>query len=532
MPAKTLRRSKRKISRRFTPNSLQQEKFIASRANIAVYGGAAGGGKTFGLLLHTLAYRLVHGFRGVVLRRSLDEITKPGGLWDEASSIYPEFGATPNLKDYIWRFPSGARLDFDHLQYEQTLAKWRSAQIAALYYDQLETFTATQWWYMFSRIRSLSGVEPYIRATANPDPDSFLFDDGSGPGTGLLGWWIDARTGYAIPARDGQVRWFVRYDEQLVWGDSKEDLYRQLPNVPPKHLRPLSLTFIRSTVYDNVDLINENPGYLANLLAMTRVDRLRLLGHPILGGNWLVKPTAGNIFRKSMFRVVPVKPVSFVALVRHWDLAATKKRASNDPDWTCGTLMGMDAENRVWLLDQERLQEGSHEVEQRIQNVASLDGNLVSVSLEQEGGASGKGWPESIIRNRLQGFIAAFQPPPGDKVSRAKILASQAALGSVYVYNALGRSGGQAPWIAEFLNECENFPDARHDDRVDSACGAYEQLAGSPMGLWKIERRPTPRSNDVFGLGIRQEPGLRDPEDEGGRRPFNERDMPPDVFMT
>ena len=73
-----------------------QTLFLSTSADIAIYGGAAGGGKTFGLLLeplrHVTANRL---FSALFLRRTTPQILNPGGLWDAASNLYPRAGAVP-----------------------------------------------------------------------------------------------------------------------------------------------------------------------------------------------------------------------------------------------------------------------------------------------------------------------------------------------------------------------------------------------------------------------------------------------------
>jgi hypothetical protein len=87
-----------------------------------------------------------------------------------------------------------------------------------------------------------------------------------------------------------------------------------------------------------------DPGYLANLMALPTVERERLLG-----GNWKIRPAAGLYFQREWCEVVdaiPPKPWS-----RGWDLAATPKTESNDPDWTSGTKIGRTAR---WPLHRHR----------------------------------------------------------------------------------------------------------------------------------------------------------------------------------
>ena len=92
---------------------------------------------------------------------------------------------------------------------QQPLAKrvasvydWQGAQITLICFDELTHFSAHQFFYMVSRNRSTCGVRPYIRATCNPDADSWVAD--------LLAWWIDQETGLPIRERAGVVRYYIR----------------------------------------------------------------------------------------------------------------------------------------------------------------------------------------------------------------------------------------------------------------------------------------------------------------------------------
>ena len=70
------------------PQPGPQERFLASSADIVVYGGAAGGGKTYGLLLSALRYKNVRGYNCTVFRKTYKQVFSPGGLWDETLDMY------------------------------------------------------------------------------------------------------------------------------------------------------------------------------------------------------------------------------------------------------------------------------------------------------------------------------------------------------------------------------------------------------------------------------------------------------------
>ncbi len=254
------------------PHSGPQEQFLASPADIAIYGGAAGGGKTYALLLEPLRHVANAAFASVIFRQTYPQIASPGGLKDESAKIYPRFGGELNETAMRWKFPSGATVQFSHMQYEKDKFAWQGAQIPLIGFDELTHFSESQFFYMLSRNRSLCGVRPYVRATCNPDAGSWVAK--------FIEWWIDPGSGYPIPERAGQLRWFVRLGDDIIWGESPEELATH--GVPPK-----SVAFIPAKLEDNPTLMREDPGYRANLLALPRVERERLLG-----GNWKVSEDA------------------------------------------------------------------------------------------------------------------------------------------------------------------------------------------------------------------------------------------------
>ena len=240
------------------PQHGPQEIFLGTSADIAIYGGAAGGGKTYALLLEGLRHISNPGFGAVIFRRQSIQITQEGGLWDSSFEAYAGIkGALPKTSPRRhWRFKSGARINFAHIDGDKDLEKWQGSQIAMIGYDELTHFTKRQFFYMLSRNRSSCGVKPYIRATCNPDADSWVAE--------FISWWIDPNTGYPIAERSGKVRYMVRSNEILLWADTKNELVAR--GIDENDIK--SVTFIASTIEDNRILLQNDPGYLANLKAL------------------------------------------------------------------------------------------------------------------------------------------------------------------------------------------------------------------------------------------------------------------------
>lgn len=444
----------------------KQEAFLSSQADIAIYGGSAGGGKTFASLIEPLRHVGNPRFGAVIFRRTYPEIVREGGMWDEASAIYPLVGGRPNKNDLSFRFPSGAKITFAAMQYEDDKLSWKSAQIPLIEFDQLETFTIGQFFYMFSRNRSTCGVRPYVRGTCNPEP-GWLAD--------FLAWWI-SEDGYADLSRAGQLRWMVRQgNDQIDWYDTELAAREAHPDNPPK-----SVTFIPATIYDNQELLRRDPGYVANLKALSYVDRERLLGDADRGGNWRVKPSAGKVFNRSWFAMAEAAPVRG-AVVRFWDFAATEKELNKaDPDYTASCLMIRYPDGRIVIADvtEERLAPAELErvfVNRSRQDAARFvaEKRRYSVRWEQEGGSSGKreSWR---MTTTLAGLDAKGVPSTSDKLVRAKPLAVQCEAGNVTLL-----VGG---WNERFLEHMHGQPELPHDDIMDAAAGAFNYLANSSRG--------------------------------------------------
>jgi predicted phage terminase large subunit-like protein len=178
------------------------------------------------------------------------------------------------------------------------------------------------------------------------------------------------------------------------------------------------------------------------------------------------RPAEGALFRVANIEVIDAAPACGQS-VRAWDLAATKKAGSRDPDWTAGVKLMRTKEGRFIVTDVTRLRGGPDEVERAIVNTASQDGQAVRISLPQDPGQAGKGQVLYFTR-ALAGYRVEASPETGDKTTRAMPVVSQCNVGNLSIV--------RAPWNRAFIEELAGFPNGSHDDMVDALSRAFAMV--------------------------------------------------------
>lgn len=263
---------------------------------------------------------------GVVEKRARDGSAgmNPAAKWPAAACATIGLPAwQPEMVHEHGSRMSGAVIQFAHLEHEDSKSSWDGAELAYIGFDELQHLSETQFFYLLSRNRSTCGVRPRIRGTCNPAPNWLRR---------FLGPWVDKS--FPNPARSGEVRYFVRLDGVVVWVDRD---YRDDEGLPPK-----SMTFIRSTIYDNKILLSADPGYLSSLKAMHENEKRRLLY-----GDWDV--LEGAFFAEwseESHTIIP--PYARRQQPRNW-------RYFGGLDWGYGSpfafvLCATDEEGRVHVL--------------------------------------------------------------------------------------------------------------------------------------------------------------------------------------
>ena len=341
-------------------------------------------------------------------------------------------------------------------------------------FDELTHFTESQFFYLFSRNRSTCGVKPYIRATCNPDGESWVAK--------FIDWWINPETGYADESKCGKLRYFLRRNNLIQWADTREELYEIFGLYTPEEQNEIkSVSFISAKLTDNPLMLKHNPGYLGSLKAMSEFDQEQLLK-----GNWKIRQAVGHYFKRSKISMLKTTPTDITRWVRAWDLAATAPGENDENDelpralrnysrkdssaYTAGVLLGKRKNGRVFIADVINVRENGADVRQLILNTARSDTAFygrVIIRLPQDPGQAGKDQAQSFVR-MLGGYTVSVALETGDKVTRAEPFSSQWLAGNIDVR--------EAEWNDDYFRQLENFPVGKLKDMVDASANAYLEL--------------------------------------------------------
>lgn len=175
---------------------------------------------------------------------------------------------------------------------------------------------------------------------------------------------------------------------------------------------------------------------------------------------------SGGLFKREWFNICTDYPRD-CRKVRFWDLAATIAKPGNDPDYTAGALLG-EKHGKIYILDVKRVRQSPADNERLIRQTAQEDGLSTPISIEQEGGSSGKIVIDHYARKILQGFAFTGERATTSKEQRADPIAAAAENGNVHIC--------KQNWTKQVLDELEEFPSGRHDDVVDAISGAFAML--------------------------------------------------------
>jgi phage terminase large subunit-like protein len=478
----------------YRPQEGAQEIAMNCPANIVVYGGAAGSGKTHLMLLRPLLQIHDPKFNAIFFRRTGPQLTGAGSVWDEAKMLYADFGARVRENDREIIFPSGAKMKFSHMEHEKNKMDHQGKQYTHVYFDEGTHFTQGQITYLMSRLRSAAEAPSSMFISCNPDPDSFIAQ--------LIDWWLDD-DGFPDKEKSGKTKFYGSVNNDIYFTDTEEEMAELYPQVVwiPKpdgtkiYASPKTITFIGGTIFDNPALIASNPQYLAELNALPQVEKDRLLH-----GNWYARPVGSSHFQRKWLPVVEKVPKGAI-YCRAWDKAATEPSEVNQhPDYTASVKMAKDRHGFFYLMGdyheenfdkrdskhtkiEGRFRERSGIRDTLIQKQAERDGTGCTVVFSQDPGSAGvTEFTESAKKLICEGHVVKKDPAPtqNGKLTRYLPFSSAAENGLVF----LVKSTFSPATLDAYFKESEAFDglrssDHRKDDWPDCTASAFNYLSSA-----------------------------------------------------
>lgn len=227
----------------------KQAIFMSRPEFVAMYGGAAGGGKSDALVMEVTRQINNPYYQGLVLRKTYPELTE---LINRSLELYTRAfpGARYNDSKHVWSFPSGAKIYFGSMQHTKDKIKYQGKQFQFIGIDEATHFKQEEFDFLVSRCRARAqGQRCYVRLTANP----------GGPGHG----WIKSK--FITPGPYKRTNTVIEYTD---------DMGKQ-------HRQVRDSIFIPATIFDNKKLLENDPAYIATLASLNEADK-----NAFLYGNW------------------------------------------------------------------------------------------------------------------------------------------------------------------------------------------------------------------------------------------------------
>lgn len=487
------------------PQPGPQTDFLLSEADVTFYGGAAGGGKTFALLIDALMRAMATpGWTGLVIRRLRESMKVKGGIWSDAQRLFAGI-AEFNHSEMSITWPNGSSLTFRQALHNPGLFAGPSYDWIAL--EEMQELDIDTLILALTRLRSTKGIRPVVRATMNPKRGHKVVK--------WLVWYLDP-LGEPDRSKSGVVRWFCRRSDTdaFAFGASAEEAGA---NAVHPAGRPLSYAFIPSMLEDNPALNLADPDYANRINLQGRV-RAAQLGR----GNWYVGGDDDGPLARGRWEHVVAPLGDIVKWVRAWDKAATRPSESNrhnPPDYTCGVLLGFDAAGRFYLRGLAACREDTPLRDTMIAATAKADGHMTQQVHKQAPGDAGK---SDVVHTRpllaQPGGVAPVHVREAkDKIERARGLALALELGMrngrpVSPDNPPGEgvweprgfvldpdgwqlerysdAGSHPETIGELLWEhLDPFPGGANDDAADALADAFEVGSAGPGRQVPAEQR-------------------------------------------
>lgn len=434
-----------------------QEDFVNSPADIVIGGAKAGVGKSYALLTDPLKWVGIPNYNGVIVRKEYSQIFDVGGLWDEAVQLYPKLGGRPSKGDKPkFVFPSGAQIFFKHSQHEIQIEKyWQGLQAATIGIDEVTQFSKKEFMYIMSRNRSMSGVRGYIRATCNPDPNSWVRE--------FIKYWLDDNWN-VIQGHCGKIRYFVHLDDVFHWADSKLELYQRFnrPLDDPK-FKPKSATLLTGRLEDNKKLLEKDPDYQANLANLTR-EQQASLEH----GNWGHVDNPDALFKHVWINRNRVDSIDYKRLERIVVAVDPAGGEKDENDMTGIAVVGIAQDGHGFLLEDATDHYSPIKWAQKVCDLFDFYGADLIVAEKNQGG--------DMVKSTIQ-TAKAFAPVKLVHASRGKHIRAE-PVSVLYERDLIHHVGYN---LVDAQNEmCSYVPGStkKSPNRMDAIVWGFTELYG------------------------------------------------------
>ena len=148
----------------------KQSEFLGVDAKEALYGGAAGGGKSDALLMAALQYVHVPGYSAILFRRTYQDLSLPDALIPRSHEWFSGTDARWDRETHTWIFPSGAKIAFGYCDSLGDEYRYQGAAFQFIGWDELTQFEEAVYIYLFSRLRTVQGVNVPLRVRGATNP--------------------------------------------------------------------------------------------------------------------------------------------------------------------------------------------------------------------------------------------------------------------------------------------------------------------------------------------------------------------------
>lgn len=465
----------------------KQRTFLSLECREAMFGGAAGGGKSQSLILAALQYVDQPGYNAIIFRRTFTDLAGAGSIMDRTRQMLSQTDAKWSSGDKTWIFETEkgkdpARLSFGYLENEDDKFRYQGWEFAAVLFDELTQHPQASYSYLFSRLRRLKGSNIPIRMRSATNPG------------GKHGDWVKEAF---IP--DEYLKSDSETQNNRIWTKKTDcgechatGMIDRTPCVYCDGLGYRERTFVPSRIRDNPSL--DEAEYLKSLIELPVVER-----HRLESGDWQISEQ-GDLFKTEWFRYYSRNGDHFrlhrpkesggdliveIGSLLFFMTADTASKEKTTADYTCICTWAFHAASGSIIL--------IHCMMDRIEvpKIAPAIINLSQAGRVQfvmiEDAQCGIGVIQELRGPKGDGMaVMSYAPGISDKVARSTTAQVKAAAGQFYF--PAGRPG----WLDAPFAQLIGFPAANHDDFVDNVTMAahyvhsrHQQHSGGMPGILK-----------------------------------------------